>query len=654
MRFHAVCFRCFAVIGVFLVVAVLPISCGAPPRKAATAGATPAGAGAPDWLFEDFEQPDPAVTWAAAASTQPASEPAAESQPATAPAVVHRSASHPRSGLWSLAASLDSPGTLTYTPHSPLDFSRYLQLTLPVSHTDAAGRNGEFTVSAAVIDGDGNRFESDAFPLLSVWEPIELDLRNARDLHLADIRKIEIILRRASAAAGDAPIDFQTDAWLAHNAVKKYIGERTGKLRTFFVESSPGQIRLGTVGQYEMRFTDRGSPAIAANPPSPAPWLAIFTAVNPADRSEDLQRVSLDRVLGEEGTGLALVDQSGLDALGSARRTDADDTPASSPSPPALPALWPGNGLARTTWQVAWSSPVAAMIEGTQEFGPYDRLGEPLVVLNWRFMVYQWGQAFVHVRWTKPGENAAPEPISWALITDPANAPPPSVDPLTTGSADAQERLLSDVYTAAFRQGLKSALPHRMQSGAPVTLIARPSAQKDNFWWAQASLPADPLARRRLMGAGLLPPNSPGTAAQADCMLLVSNPNALTRAGTFSQYLSPPKIVMRQGELDLTVPGDIDNDGFNEAYGFQAIRLSAGRAAFTIYPQNRPIFYPVCLFTVPAAERDALDVKHARLLVNIDGRQFADPPVFPDGSFLLQIPYVLNRPVTVEALLVKQ
>jgi hypothetical protein len=51
-------------------------------------------------------------------------------------------------------------------------------------------------------------------------------------------------------------------------------------------------------------------------------------------------------------------------------------------------------------------------------------------------------------------------------------------------------------------------------------------------------------------------------------------------------------------------------------------------------------------------EREAVNLRNSRLLINIDGKQFADPPQFPDGSFLLQLPYVIDRPVQVEAVLV--
>jgi hypothetical protein len=264
-------------------------------------------------------------------------------------------------------------------------------------------------------------------------------------------------------------------------------------------------------------------------------------------------------------------------------------------------------------------------------------------------MAYQWGQVFVDVRWLRTGESATPvpRPVSWALMSaeKPGNA---------GAAADSPERLLTEIYPATFRQDLPTALPHRMQSHTAVAMIAPASRQKNNFWWARDAVPQT----RWIFGTGIVPaspdPAAPGFS-EATCMLLVNAPNALTMAGSFGQYLVPPKIVVRQGEIDLTYPGNWDNDpsGFVETYGFQVVRLANGRAVFSIYPQERPIFYPPILFTVPAVERDALDLKHSQLLINIDGKQFPNPPQFPDGSFLLQIPYVLDRPVTVEALLVK-
>ena len=213
-------------------------------------------------------------------------------------------------------------------------------------------------------------------------------------------------------------------------------------------------------------------------------------------------------------------------------------------------------------------------------------------------------------------------------------------------------------------------MPHQMQLGSPIGMIAKTGLgvgwEKGLWWWAEGPPPSG----KKVFGAGISArEGAEGRSGPVDCMLLVSEANALAMAGSFGQYLVPPRVKVRQGELDRNFPGDVDNDGFVDSYGFEVVRLSRGRASFVVDPRVsgqlsvasgtkdegvRPLFYPVILFTVPAVERDDVDLKHSRVLVNVDGKQFEDPPQWPDGSFLLQLPYVIDRPVGVEAILVKK
>lgn len=621
-------------------------------------------------IIADFEQPNPPATWV---PQSPASQPATE--PSTQPATLQRSALRPHAGLWALAAAnITANGAILFTPPHPLDLSRFNLFTAQITHANPPAQNGEFTASLALTDADGKTIESDAFPVLSTWQPIPFDLRSAYDQGL-DTSRITAIAINLHAGEGHEPITIQTDTWSAQSLSHIYTGDRLkGAPKSFFVESQGTHLSIGSVGQYEILLSDRGAsteppPAVATAPSentplqNSAPWLQIFLPPPPAKSNQPPRKV-----LGQFGTGLFLLDQSALDALKPFRRQSPDApsssaVPSSTPLPQSwsLPTVsWPASlapNLSRIQWQVAWTSPIAALVQGTQESGPYDRLGEPAVTIKWQLMIYQWGQVFVHVQWTKSGELAPPppNPVSWALVLDDRLENDSSTGTQFTESNDAQERLLSSIYPATFRDGLVTALPHQMQSAGPIAMIARTTPQKDTWWWAAAALTPSLQSHRHFFGAGLAPAeNANPTQGQADCMLLVNDPNPLTKAASFGQYLVPPKIILRQGELDRNFPGDSDNDGFVESLGFQVIRLANGRATFSIYPQERPIFYPACLFTIPAAERDALDLKHSRLLINIDGKQFNSPPQFPDGSFLLQIPYVLDRPVSVEAILVKQ
>lgn len=577
-------------------------------------------------ILMDFEKPDDTFAWIPANPATTPAEPdvpaTASSQPAMPPNILRRIAQRPDGGLWSMGIALTEPGDIRWTPARSIDLGSHEILTLPFAHLNPPSDNGEVTAQIALTDSNSKTIRGDAFPIKSRYAQIRFDLKAAFDsgLDISRITSITVTLKPTRSIAPDAPLLVQTDNWSAINDARIYLGSPTGAAKSFYVQSRGDRIRVGSVGQYEMHLWNRGSSTLS--------WLEVFGPLRER------------RLLGQEGSGLLLLDQTGFDALSSQRQQSAATRPSAATLPAVADSAWPvaASGISSLSWNVVWTSPVGAIIEGRQETGPYDRLGEPALMIKWRLMVYQWGQVFVNAAWTRTGEGAVTQPISWVLSLDSSAALPHdnSVD------ETAAERLLAAIYTPRFRQGLATALPDRMQIDAPIAMIARPSPQKNTWWWA-----ADD--RRRIFGAGI-----PGTAPETSCMLLVNSPNALMKAGSFGQYLDPPKIVMRQGELELTYPGDADNDGFVESYGCQAIRLANGRATFTIYPQERPIFYPAFLFTVPAAERDAVDLKNSRLLINVDGKQFADPPVFPSGSFLLQVPYVLDGPVSVEAVLVKK
>ena len=585
--------------------------------------------GAPQHVLLDFEKPDAAVVWIAATDSATASATEASTQPNA----LQRSSLRPHAGLWSMAMVVDAPGQFRYAPGKPLDLGAFDLLTAQVAQEGAPERNGECRASLRLTDAAGHSVEGDAYPVLATWRPVPFDLRQAlaHDLDVARIAAIDLVIKPGGERT---PMRIKTDTWATESDMRAYVGSSTGAARSFFVESRGSRIHVGSVGQYELLISDQG--CVAAS----MPWLQVFAAVSAG--------APVREVLGTPYTGLVLLDQDALDR-GPARHTTADDAPTETVTGRSFKDAgnwsWPasaGRGLSTLHWQVTWASPVAALIEGKQETGPFDRLGEPLVTANWRLMVYQGGQVFVDVRWRQTGEAAVPfgRPVSWALLT--ADKPSGAV------AGDSPERLLNEIYPATFREGLPTALPHRMQSHGAVAMIAPALRQKDNFWWARDAVPET----RWVFGAGIFTAAS-ATSGEATCMLLVNAPSGLGMAGAFGQYLAPAKIVVKQGELGRNFPGDADNDGFVETYGFQVIRLANGRAVFTIYPQERPIFYPPILFTVPVAEREALDFKHSQFLINIEGKQFTHPPQFPDGSFLLQIPYVLDRPVTVEAVLVK-
>jgi hypothetical protein len=547
---------------------------------------------------------------------------------------LERNSLKPQHGLWSAAVNVTGPGELQFSPNAPLDLSTFDLLVAQVAHAEAPARNGQCAARLRILDADGHAATGDNYPVLSTWQPLALDLReaSAHDVDLSRIARISLILEPMTGSP--LPLAIKTDAWTAESNAHTYLYASPGTARNFFVESRGERIHVGRVGQYEVVIANQGGV------PAGVPWMQVLSG---SSRRE---------ILGSANTGLYLLDPKFL-TDGPPRNTSADSqTPRVNARSLSTMRQWAWPASLSSVppslhWQVVWTSPVAAIIEGRQEAGGFDLLGEPLIAANWRLMIYQGGQIFVNVRWNQIGQNndtTLAKPVSWALLAESkSNA---------TGAAVDSPGTLEAIYPATFRQDLPTALPHEMQTHLPIGMIAPSSRQKDNFWWTRDALPET----RWIFGAGLPPRgenggNSPG--GEATCMLLVDSPDARTMAASFGQYLVPPKIVVNQGQLDRNFPGDADNDGFVESYGFQVVRLANGRATFTIYPQERPLIDPPILFTVPASEREALDVKHSHLLVNIDGKQFTNPPVFPDGSFLLQVPYVLDRPVNVEVRLVK-
>jgi hypothetical protein len=320
--------------------------------------------------------------------------------------------------------------------------------------------------------------------------------------------------------------------------------------------------------------------------------------------------------------------QHQIDRLGTRLiRNDANPDPlAKATADPGAIIAWPGTATT-FEWSVGWTSPIAALVDVRQSSGPYDRLGRPALVGLWRFMIYQTGQVFASVSWQAGAGVSAPAALALVLDRDAFPASP-----------DAAQSFMRDLYPPGWTQKV---LPHDMQVGAPVAMLAKMPGVQESWWHATTD-------HQRIFGVAI-PARTRG--GPLDCTLLVNSPTPLDQVSAFSSYLVPAGATMKAGTLDTTFPGDFDNDSLVETYGFQTIRMADGRAWFTVEPGNRPIFYPTLLLTIPAAERDRTDLSKFNLIINIDGHQVANPPRWPDGSFLVQLPFIVSKPVRVEATL---
>jgi hypothetical protein len=464
---------------------------------------------------------------------------------------------------------------------------------------------GVLTARATLEDASGHRVLSDSYPILTHWQSIPFDLKTAADegLKLEEVKTIGLQIESIDPAQKEL-INVQTDDWMCNGLQQHLFGQRLGIPGSFYVQRDGSRLQVGTVGRFEILFHDRAG--------IDRPWLEIF------------QGEKNRRVLGQPHTGLMLLDQDQFDGLSSNLHQAAivgGEKSQNNATPPQHG--WPGTQSQYTAKSV-WSSAGGAIIEVKQTVGPFDHLGRASTDITWQFMIYPTGQVYVHTLWRHEAQLPTPVPVTWALSVDRSTVEPHVEQP---------ERLLKNIYPD-FLQG--AVLPHQMQVGSPVHMLAKVGGGESNlYWWADAG-------DCRLFGVGL---PEKYRAGPLDCVLLVDDAKPLEVAGCFSQYLVGPTLNMQAGVQDKTFPGDFDNDGVVEPYGFQAIRLNNGRAVFDLDPQNRPIYYPAFLISNPIGSPS---LEGYRILINIDGQQMADPPRWPDGSYLLQLPWVISRPVHIE------
>ncbi len=706
-------------------------------------------------ILLDFEKANPPVEWTedkddltvtSAATTTESPEKGTES------VMLTRSSLRPQEGLWSLQihGAEKGGGAVVHKFDKSIDLNNFDTVYAGVLHTGMPAQSGRMMAAVYLVDGAGHRVAGDWYAITTRWQQVPMDLKTAAEagLQLGQITELGVRIRtaiglkspvsttRPATADGkkeidldtkstrNAPdltpispdlksfssdieakesgilpfsMDIQTDNWAVSRDKHSYLGDMAGSPKSFYVKREGGRLLVGSVNQYEIAFYERAG--------TERPWISVTQGGGASGRKR--------LVLGQPGTGLMLLDQEGYDGLAGGMQQGAYVRGLAAEGKVKMPAFsWPTVGAAgaeQTTWEweCGWTSPVGALVEVKQTVGPFDAMGRPAKVVTWRFMIYQWGQVFVHAEWptgnselgivnsesaggvggagatkseSTPPTAALRVPVSWALVLDSGVVGEERYAGMT-GAGENAEKLLAGIYPRAVREavGVNSelgmvnsekrlgALPHQMQLGSPIGMIAKTGLgvgfEKGLWWWAEGD-------GRKVFGAGISArEGAEGRSGPVDCMLLVNEANALAMAGSFGQYLVPPRVKVRQGELDRNFPGDVDNDGFVDSYGFEVVRLSRGRASFVVDPRMsgqlsvvggqkeegvRPLFYPVILFTVPAVEREDVDLKHSRVLVNVDGKQFEDPPQWPDGSFLLQLPWVIDRPVGVEAILVKK
>jgi hypothetical protein len=550
-------------------------------------------------VLDSFEQPSSDCTWTPAApATMPASKPGQASPPADA--LLRRESENPSDRNWALAVEAVHPGTLHHA---------FNHLNLGSSDTLTADvRSSVFPNPPAarlgITDAGGHQFMGDPYRLFNPWQTITLDLIAARAAGI-EIEDITDIALQITAGAGPATsrCDVVTDRWTASALQANTVGDPTGSDGTFYITQQGEHLRIGQAGRFEVTFTNRAG--------ADDPWLSLT------------QGPEKHAVFGAPGSGLFLLDQDHFDllAIHQTRGPLAGDG-STNDAGPALASLGATDAVFK--WSLVWSCPFAALVDVQQTGGAIARNGRPGFTADWRFLIYRTGQAYVQWQCTRDPESTVPLPVSWALSVDAATLQP--VD-------QAPERVLDGLY--ADTNAPRELWPYQFQRGMPASLIAEVGDVERNLeWWSVRN-------GRAITGTGLPTRLRNGPL---NCVLLLNQPTLLTVAGESSAALHRTLPTMQTGTLDTHFPGDPDNDGYVDALGFYAINLDHGRAIMDLDPGNRPIFHPAFLFI----SRDA-PTTHPPLVL-VDGQQWNHAPRWPDGSTLLQLPYVIDRPVHIEVM----
>ena len=107
-------------------------------------------------------------------------------------------------------------------------------------------------------------------------------------------------------------------------------------------------------------------------------------------------------------------------------------------------------------------------------------------------------------------------------------------------------------------------------------------------------------------------------------------------------YSYPPALQVEVGELVRTDPGDLNNDGFNEAQGCYVVRPAGNRIRMRLEARERSCWYP--MFKLAGT-------KGRRLWAYADGEVLSVKARSADGSVLLALDRVVDRPVEIEVVL---
>ena len=104
-------------------------------------------------------------------------------------------------------------------------------------------------------------------------------------------------------------------------------------------------------------------------------------------------------------------------------------------------------------------------------------------------------------------------------------------------------------------------------------------------------------------------------------------------------YSHPATVEALVGQVVETEPGDLNNDGFDEASGCHVLALDGNVGRFSFRPHDRLRFYPAFRL-LGSADRD--------VWAYVQGRQITARARDAGGDWIFQIPTILNRETLIE------
>ena len=290
---------------------------------------------------------------------------------------------------------------------------------------------------------------------------------------------------------------------------------------------------------------------------------------------------------------------------------------------PALFAGW--GGSVRAAQQIVEASPFRVVIEGVWRFLPAGRQQETGTAAaaapghTWRYVVYPSGQLCLRTTSAAPDGTWPDALVGFALALD-------------------------------GRCGFTRAAPRPSTAGpAPPTFVlcSQPGPERPDLLWC----PRQPDAarqqlelvsgdeRRVVVIAGHVEPAE--TVDMAHLLRLWPRDlDAAPEAESFAaDYQNPATLSVTRGRLVTDAPGDLDQDGFNEAEGTYELAADSGVLRFKFIPGATLRHEP--LFRVRGAPGAACWVYAEGRIITAQGRD-------REGNVLFALPRPVSRPLTIE------